>query len=149
MIEIRGMRWWDIPSVHALEERSFPHDSWTIEQFWQELGQPTRQYFVATGGEQVVGYAGIFVLPPDSDLQTIAVDPSERGSGVGALLLERAIDVARTQGAVAMVLEVRSDNEDAIRLYERAGFAPISRRSAYYPDGCDALIWRRRPLETP
>ena len=41
-----------------------------------------------------------------------------------------------------MMLEVRRDNESAVALYVRRGFALISARPRYYPDGTDALILR-------
>lgn len=146
MITVRRMRWWDVATVHRLEMQCFPLDSWSLEQFWQELGQPTREYVVAEDGSSIVGYAGAFVLSPDSDVQTIAVDPAVRGRGIGEQLLEHLISTASDQGATGMVLEVRSDNSSAIGLYERFGFERISRRAGYYPDGGDAVILQRRPL---
>lgn len=146
MIDIRPMRWWDIEPVASIERECFPSDTWTVEQFWQELAQPTRRYFVATDDRRVVGYAGAFVLPPDSDVQTIAVSQSARSRGVGRALLAELVTAARAGGATAMMLEVRDDNDDALGLYGAFGFAVIARRSAYYPDGGDALILQRRPL---
>lgn len=146
MIQIRDMRWWDIPEVHELERRCFPRDTWTIEQFWTELAQPTRRYQVATSDDSIVGYAGIFVLAPDSDVQTLAIADENRGQGLGGQLLDAAIASAVSAGARSMHLEVRADNDAALGLYERRGFAVISRRSSYYPDGSDALILQLRPL---
>jgi len=147
MIQTRGMRWWDIPDVHELERKCFPQDTWTRDQFWQELAQPTRRYLVAVTGQQIVGYAGAFIVAPDSDVQTLAVDPDFRAQGIGQLLVEGLFAVAGESGATAMVLEVRADNAAAIGLYERNGFVAISRRSRYYPDGSDALILQRRPVK--
>lgn len=149
MTEIRPMRWWDIPAVQHIEEQCFsrfPGDSWSIQQFWQELAQPTRNYVVAVDGASIVGYAGAFILAPDSDIQTVAVDPRYRGRGIADQLIEALMTQAEIGGATSMLLEVRADNAAAIALYERHGFEPLSRRSKYYPDGGDALIWRRRPL---
>ena len=149
--EIRPMRWWDIPAVHRLEEQCFscfPGEAWSLEQFWHELAQPTRTYVVAEKGASIIGYAGVFVLAPQSDIQTVAVDPQHRGTGIADRLIERLMADAAAAGATSMLLEVRADNAAAMGLYERHGFEPLSRRSKYYPDGGDALIWRRRPLES-
>lgn len=143
-IDLQPMRWWHVDAVAALELRLFPHDAWSAEQFWQELAQPTRRYAVATRSGVVVGYAGVFVLPPDSDLQTIAVDPDEQGRGIGRMLLAWALDVAGRSGGTHMLLEVRADNAPAIALYRTAGFERISVRHRYYPDGGDADIMRLR-----
>lgn len=147
MIEIRPMRWWDIEAVHALEDQLFPIDRWSLEQFWGELAQSTRHYRVATNGDAVVGYAGVFVLPPDSDVQTIAVAPSAQGAGLGSRLLRELIEISRGAGCDQLMLEVRSDNAAAIDLYDRFGFATISTRRDYYAPGVDAQIMRLRPVE--
>jgi ribosomal-protein-alanine N-acetyltransferase len=50
-------------------------------------------------------------------------------------------------GATRATLEVRASNEDARRLYERAGFSVAAVRPRYYSNPVeDALIlWRGQP----
>lgn len=139
------MRWWDIADVHAIEAEAFPIDAWRVEQFWSELAQPTRTYLVAEDGG-IVGYGGVYVLAPDSDIQTVAVAPTHHGQGIGRALLEALIQRAQDAQCTSMMLEVRSDNHPAIDMYRTAGFEQISRRSDYYALGVDALVMRRRPL---
>lgn len=129
--------------MHDIEAGLFPDDAWSVEQFWQELAQPTRYYLVARDDGDVVGYAGSFVMPPDADVQTVAVRADRQGRGLAARLLEDLVAEARVSGATHMLLEVRADNVPALALYERFGFARISSRPRYYPDGTDAVIMRR------
>lgn len=145
-VDVRPMRWPDIEAVHRLEAELFTVDPWSVEQFWSELAQPTRAYAVAVDGERVIGYAGAFLLAPDSDVQTIAVSPRDQGRGVGAVLLTWLIDRAVAEGCRQMLLEVRSDNSPAIAMYERFGFERISVRRDYYERGVDAVIMRLRPV---
>ena len=145
-VSVRPMRWPDIEPVHRLESELFTVDPWSIEQFWSELAQPTRAYVVAVDGERIIGYAGAFLLAPDSDVQTIAVSPRDQGRGVGAVLLTWLIEQAVAQGCRQMLLEVRSDNVPAIAMYERFGFERISVRRDYYERGIDAVIMRLRPI---
>ena len=137
------MRWWHVGPVHAIETASFPKDSWSADQFWQELSHVTRRYFVAVQDAAVVGYVGAFLLPPASDIQTIAVHEDFRGRGVGRRLLEHVEGVAKAEGARVLTIEVRQDNNDARNLYHVNGFSVVSRRSSYYPDGMDALIMQK------
>lgn len=141
-ILVEPMRWWHVPQVAELEQRLFPDDRWSAEQFWSELAQSTRRYWIATDGDRVVGYAGLFALPPDSDVQTIAVDPDFRGRGIGRLLMAQLLDSAREGGCRQMMLEVRAGNAAARALYESLGFTSISTRVGYYPNGEDAVILR-------
>ncbi|MFD6139090.1 GNAT family N-acetyltransferase [Promicromonospora sp. NPDC060271] len=62
------------------------------------------------------------------------VDPDHRGSGAGRLLMETAVDFARSRG-LAVAFDVMLKDRAAIRLYERLGFAPIAEISHHYGDG--------------
>ena len=143
-VTVEPMRWWHIGEVAALEGELFPDDRWSVEQFWSELAQPTRSYVVVMDGDRIVGYAGLYVLAPQSDVQTIAVRADSQGKGVGAALLTALLDEAARLGASEILLEVRSDNYAAVSMYTRHGFERISHRRAYYPDGGDADIMRLR-----
>jgi ribosomal-protein-alanine N-acetyltransferase len=145
-ITLRPMRWPDIEAVHAIESAVFTVDPWSAEQFWGELAQPTRSYVVAEDAGVIVGYAGAYLLPPDADVQTIAVSGAAQGRGVGRLLLEELIAIAVRHECSQLLLEVRSDNASALGMYERFGFESISKRRDYYASGVDALIMRLRPL---
>jgi ribosomal-protein-alanine N-acetyltransferase len=150
-VRLRPMRWWDVEAVHALERSLFPHDAWSQELFWSELaGVPdSRWYVVAERGDDaagpaVVGYAGLFAVPPEADVQTVAVAAPEQGRGLGRRLLHALLGEARRRGCTSLVLEVAADNEPARALYAGEGFETLARRSRYYPDGTDALVMRRR-----
>ena len=140
---IERMRWWHLAQVHRIESDVFVDDPWTPEQFWSELAQDTRSYVVVCDGADVVGYAGLFVLPPDADVQTVAVAASHQGRGLARGMLDRLISEAEEMGVTHTLLEVRDGNGAALRLYSTMGFEQISRRPRYYPDGADALILRR------
>ena len=144
VMTVEPMRWWHIDEVAKLERELFPDDRWSVEQFWSELAQPTRSYAVVIEGDRILGYAGLFVLAPQSDVQTIAVCTTSQGRGIGGALLKALMAEAERRGAVEILLEVRSDNEAAVSMYDRYGFERISHRRAYYPDGGDADIMRRR-----
>lgn len=142
-VTLEPMRWWHIPDVHEIETECFPVDTWSVEQFWEELAQPTRTYRVAIRGGEVIGYAGIFHSGADADIQTIAVRPAMQRHGIGRLLLRGLVEAARTCDATSLLLEVRADNAPAIAMYRDEGFDQIALRSRYYPDGADALILRK------
>jgi [ribosomal protein S18]-alanine N-acetyltransferase len=140
------MRWWDVEAVADLERELFAHDPWSAEQFWGELAHvpETRWYAVHEDGSGVDGYVGLFAVPPEADVQTIAVAPRSQGHGLGRELLDALVEEARHRGCTQLFLEVRVDNEAAIALYEKAGFERQGRRAGYYADGTDALVLRRR-----
>jgi ribosomal-protein-alanine N-acetyltransferase len=64
-------------------------------------------------------------------LLLIGVRPRLQRAGIGSALLAHTRRAAQALGAKQLFLEVRQGNA-AAHLYQRAGFAQIGRRSAYY-----------------
>lgn len=63
-----------------------------------------------------------FVAPQEFYLSNVAVYPELQGRGIGSLLISHAERQAAREGAHAIVLDVETDNEEAVSLYERLGF---------------------------
>ncbi|MGL4178245.1 MAG: ribosomal protein S18-alanine N-acetyltransferase [Dermatophilaceae bacterium] len=141
---LRDMRWADVAVVAALEAEVFPADAWSEASWWAELAlRPRRDYVVAVGSSGLVGYAGLDQGGEVSDVMTVAVAPASRGLGLGRVLLDELMRRARGRGASSAMLEVRADNEAALRLYASTGFEVVSVRRGYYqPEGVDALVLR-------
>ncbi|WP_132994124.1 ribosomal protein S18-alanine N-acetyltransferase [Gordonia zhaorongruii] len=140
----------DLARCAELETQMFSGDSpWPLAGFISELRADHNRYFAvrpAQGG-RVAGYAGISVLGPVDDreceIHTIAVDPDFRGRGYGRALLAALLDVA-DRVAAPVFLEVRTDNQVAISLYERNAFTVAGTRRKYYqPSGADAYTMVR------
>ena len=55
-------------------------------------------------------------------IQNIGIVPSQRGSGLGSVLIEHALSGFQNAGAYRVTLEVTAENIAAIRLYQRLGF---------------------------
>jgi ribosomal protein S18 acetylase RimI-like enzyme len=55
-------------------------------------------------------------------VEDVVVDESARGHGVGAAMLDEAVELARSRGALHVNLTSRSSREAANRLYKRKGF---------------------------
>jgi ribosomal-protein-alanine N-acetyltransferase len=146
LMTLRAMRWWDIEQVAVLERELFGHDPWSVEQFWGELARvpESRWCAVHEDAHGIDGYVGLYSVPPEADVQTIAVAPRSQGRGLGKVLLDALVAEARRRDCAQLFLEVRVDNAPAIALYERNGFTREGRRRDYYGAGLDALVMRRR-----
>ena len=143
-VELRAMTDDDLPSVLALEEDLFAPDTWTASMYRDELRHTdTRHYVVAQNGTGVIGWAGLIAYADEAHVSTIGVARDRQGEGIGARLLDALLAEADRRSPVVL-LEVRADNERAIGLYERRGFAAIGRRPRYYqPSGTDAVVMKR------
>jgi N6-L-threonylcarbamoyladenine synthase len=140
-VSIRVLVAGDIASVSALEAAIFP-DPWTPGMFEAELAEKARAWLVAEAEDgEVFGYGGVAVLADnDAHIMNLAVAAAQRGHGVGRRLLGELLTAAAGLGAQRVTLEVRSQNAEAIALYESVGLASVGVRPAYYGPGHDAVI---------
>lgn len=138
----------DAPRCAELEAKLFAGDDpWPARAFLAELDAKHNRYIAARNDGVLVGYAGISRLgrmrPYEYEIHTIGVDPEFQGQGIGRRLLDDLLDYA-SGGTV--FLEVRTDNEPAIALYESVGFVNIGLRKRYYrASGADAYTMQRLP----
>lgn len=84
--------------------------------------------------ELIVGFIGVWMLPDEAHVVTVAVREGYRRQGLGEQLLISAIETAQEQGQSLVTLEVRVSNEAAIKLYEKYGFEQVGLRPRYYSD---------------
>jgi ribosomal-protein-alanine N-acetyltransferase len=131
----------------SIEQELFGDEAWSEGMFWSELAErETRRYLVDEDADgEVCAYAGLCAYAPhEAYIQTIAVAPRAQRRGIGEAMLVELLDEAAGRGCDHVDLEVRADNDPAMRLYERHGFAKIAVRRGYYqPSGADAVVMRR------
>lgn len=135
----------DVPRMADIESRVFG-DPWPLSAFRDLLGAPHAHIAVAERASTgtVVGYCVLLHAADEGEVANIATDPSVRGQGVGAQLLDHALDTAQRREVRAVYLEVRTSNSSARALYASRGFEVVGRRRAYYRNPLeDALVLRR------
>ncbi len=140
-LRVDTMRLVDIPAVHRIEAASFT-TPWPSFAFQQELEtNRLARYIVARSGDEILGYAGLWLMVDEAHITTFAVAPDHRRSGVGQAMLLHLLGLAESVGASVATLEVRVSNTPAQRLYQKYGFRPVGVRTRYYTDNNeDALI---------
>ena len=127
-------------AVSALEAQVMGSDAWNEHLVADELPRPDRVWWAAYDGEQLLGYAGGWVVDGQVQILKVGVDPSQRRRGIARELLARVAADARDLGAATCSLEVRAGNVGAQAFYEALGFHTLGTRPRYYSDGEDALI---------
>lgn len=71
-------------------------------------------------------------------LETLAIAPSERGSGFAAAMIEESFALMRSDGVMRVELMVEADNARGIAFYRKLGFEPEGRLRAAYKRGHEA-----------
>ena len=133
-------------ALAAIHSSCFPK-GWShleFESFFERAGMFAA---IAYGGQAPVGFVLCWIIEDQCDLLSMGVLPDNRRDGVGLMLLDYALDNARSLGAKYMMLEVNINNTAAHTLYEGHGFEKFSVRKGYYTnmDGsrADAVCMRK------
>lgn len=137
----------DADQVELVEKACFAIP-WSRESFWREAANENTLYLLALSEEQVVGFAGCWILADEAQITNVAILPEFRGQGIATQLMKEMIERSKVRGATAMTLEVRPSNAPALALYGKFGFQSVGRRKGYYQDnGEDALIMWNTKLQ--
>jgi ribosomal-protein-alanine N-acetyltransferase len=136
----------DLREVLKLEKELFPIDAWTEELFLGELAEVSisRDISVAVLDSQIVGYASFRYVGKQGDVNTVAVASDQQGKGIGTALMDWLESQAVLRNVREIFLDVRSDNEPALKMYTGRGYERIDIRRNYYGNTIDANVMRKR-----
>jgi ribosomal-protein-alanine N-acetyltransferase len=145
---IAPLRRRDLAACARLEDLLYAEDDpWSERIFASELAAGYRYFGAYDSDGTLIGYAGLGVFgrrhDHETSVHTIGVDPAWQRRGVGRTLLRELLAIA-DEIAAPVFLEVRTDNDVAIRMYEAHGFTRLGLRRRYYPaSGADAYTMTR------
>ena len=144
-ILIRRMAASDLDRVIELARslKDAPH--WPRSAYCATLGPmaaPLRIALVAEALETgtVVGFAVTSLLPPQADLETIAVAAEWQRRGAARQIFKAVANELKAAQVSEVLLEVRASNYPAFALYTALGFIETGRRSHYYVDPVDDAV---------
>lgn len=135
-VRLRALR--DAPQAFSstyAKETQFSDSEWLtrVERMNGERGGG----FLAMDGGTPCGIVGSFLDEKDSTRAWIVsmwTAPTHRRQGIGQLLMREAADWASLRRVRHLLLMVASNNESAIRFYERLGFIRTGRTERYPND---------------
>lgn len=142
-ITISRMTKEDLEGVYEVEKDAFPIP-WPISSFEHELTNLLATYLVAKLNEKVVGYIGMWFVMDECNITNVAVHKDYRNNGIASKLIEEMLKLCKEHQTKYIMLEVRTNNIPAQKLYSKYGFKGEIIRKNYYknPDGTreDALV---------
>ena len=138
MVEISNMTLNDLNDIKDILTSDFD-DFWTYSILESELKSSNSYYLVAKDNKKIVGFAGIKISLPDSDIMNIVVNKNYRHLKIGSYLLKNLIILANSLNVSSIFLEVNESNFPAISLYKKFNFKEIGFRKNYYKNN-NAII---------
>ncbi|MBV9450480.1 MAG: GNAT family N-acetyltransferase [Streptosporangiaceae bacterium] len=115
--------------VRALHDRDRPMLTWLVPQLWGSgvvavhgtMFRPAElDGFIAERAGRLIGLL-TYDIAGDM-LEIVTLNAIERRVGIGTMLVDAAVSVARRSGCHQIRLTTTNDNVDALRFYQRRGF---------------------------
>lgn len=147
-VRIRPMVPADILPVMAIANRLPDAPHWRTEVYQDMLDparSPARICLVAEDSERrLVGFGVMVLIPPQAELEAIAVTGERQLQGIAGNLLSDLLTELKRFDITEVILEVRESNRAAQAFYRASGFVETGRRRGYYADPQeDALLMKR------
>jgi ribosomal-protein-alanine N-acetyltransferase len=89
---------------------------------------------------KVVAFAVASLLPPQAELEMIAVATQAQRRGLARLLFAALAKELKSGQVTEVSLEVRASNHPALALYRHQGFQETARRPRYYADPVEDAV---------
>lgn len=109
-------------------------EAWSESLFLQTLNEPRTKFYIIRdlSKMKICGFAIWSVVCDEAELLQLCIVKEKRGQGLGKFLLKKALESLKADGFVHFLLEVRSSNIRAIKLYQDNGFNTDCVRKGYY-----------------
>jgi len=158
-IKIRRMEAADLDRVQAIAHHPpqaphWPQSAWlnAINSQFEPESTPRRIALVICApwaGPQpssILGFAVASLLPPQAELESIAVAPESQRLGLGKRLFQALAAELKAAGVGHVLLEVRASNQTAQSFYRALGFVRTGLRPGYYADPIEDAVLMSLPL---
>lgn len=135
--------------LSQLHSRLF-EKGWDADGMRRLLEHPACVALVATAVpfDIVAGFIIAQLTADEAEILSVGVDKTWQRHGMGRVLVEAMVGLARRKEARRVFLDVAASNHPALELYASLGFTRMGQRKEYYllPDGRreDALLMVRQ-----
>ncbi len=95
---------------------------------------------------KIAGFLITLLIPPQSELETIAVAKQAQRQGIASGLFKELLAILEDRGITEVMLEVRESNNAARAFYTALLFTEVGRRADYYAEPKEDAILLRRSI---
>jgi ribosomal-protein-alanine N-acetyltransferase len=149
---IRPMQLDDVTQAVQIDKECFPLNKQPMAYKSDLLYNQMARYIVAYDDKapdkaSIIGVTGFWLMAGEAHIMTIGVRKNHRRQGIGQLMLEAAIQLARSCDAFAITLEARRSNIEALSLYAKYGFTERGIRKNYYDESHEDAVIMTKELD--
>jgi len=129
-----------LEAIREIEKEAFGPKAWSSELLKSELEKDYSILLTGRVSEEVLGFLLGRIIPDEAEILRLAVRPSFWRRGLGSKLLENFLERMRKHRIKRVFLEVSTQNEGALKLYQKFGFKILAERKNYYEDSSALLM---------
>ncbi len=122
----------DINDFVTIMMAAFEYDEAVIAQRRQDAAEqfrdPDRHSYIADLDEKPIGGLEVFPVPRESRvfINSLGVLPDHQRRGYGRQILTETLNTLVAAGSQHVMIELRTDNEQAMSLYRACGFYDVT-----------------------
>lgn len=124
----------DLEGIKNVERIAFGEHAYDDSSLKYMLKKTNAVTMIYETEGKIVGYATVYIGKSSrtSHIESIAVDPSYQGSGLGRKLLNEVERISQSEGCERIVLETFEGNSLALGLYVKNGYSVVKTVKEYY-----------------
>ncbi|MCK5780017.1 MAG: ribosomal protein S18-alanine N-acetyltransferase [Psychrilyobacter sp.] len=135
--EIREIEELELLDLYEIEKNSFLNN-YNLSTLSSMYTNSRYKFLGIYNRKKMIGYIIILDSIDIYELIKIAISSNYRGKKLGEQLLKYSLEILDKN----LILEVRENNNTAIKFYEKLGFKKINIRKGYYEDtGEDGMVY--------
>jgi ribosomal-protein-alanine N-acetyltransferase len=137
----------DVEQVFAIQEET-GLSYWSIEDYKNETSNPNAIFLVAKKDFEVRGFILVRLITSlqIAEIINIGIKKEHQNQGIGKLLLEKITSEIRILDIKKIELEVREQNTQAIKFYQKHFFTEQGIRKNFYQNPNDNAILMSRDV---
>ena len=113
-------------------------DGWSMKSLISDIANNSTMSYIALYDNRALGFCS-YLVSDDAELLFVCTHQMFREQGIATKLLTETFKLL-PENINSIVLEVRSKNEDAIRLYDKLGFKYLGTRKNHYTTPLDDAL---------
>ena len=147
LFSLRPMKEKDLNVIMYLENTCFV-SPWALKDLKYELNDNpvSNLWVIESETTGIVGFVDYWITFDSATICQICVNPLFRRKGLGSMMIDELVSDCKANRVRNITLEVRENNDAAIKLYEKNGFKKSLVKEAYYTNG-DNAVYMIRELE--
>lgn len=131
----------DLEALHWVDDLESPSFHWNQKLLL--AAADSHEFWGYVEAQKIIAFIGFMSLPVACEISVLATQPLSQKKGIMRGLLQHLIDAKSRDREIW--LDVHAANAPAIHLYLSLGFKQVGRRSHYYSDGGEALLFSLEP----